>query len=98
VRSGRRGVAIGWMVDALLLPSPYAFFFGGFVNLAVTAYFAAGGILASFMNWRSARRPRAADATLPADMNTVSLLGGGFIAGESLAALALALVQLARMA
>jgi hypothetical protein len=94
VRGGRRGAATGWVIDALLLPSPYAFFFGGFVNLAVTGWFAAGGVLASFLDWRADRRPRPADAALPSDMSTVSLVGGGLIAGESLAALALAVVQL----
>jgi hypothetical protein len=94
VRSGRAGAATEWVVDALLLPSPYAFFFGGFVNLTVTAWFAAGGVLSSFMNWRAGRRPKAAGAELPADMSTVSLLGGGMIAGESLAALTVAAGQL----
>jgi uncharacterized oligopeptide transporter (OPT) family protein len=93
VQSGRRGTATGWVLDALLLPSPYAFFFGGFVNLTVTAYFAAGGVLASFMNWRTDRRPKSPGDALPVDMNTVSLVGGGLIAGESLAALGMAVVQ-----
>jgi len=95
VAAGPRGAAAGWVVDAVLVPSPYAFFFGAFVNLAVTAWFAAGGVLASFLGWRASRRPRAVDAALPPDMSTVSLLGGGLIAGESLAALALAVIQLA---
>jgi hypothetical protein len=95
VGGGRRGAAAGWVIDALLLPSPYAFFFGAFVNLAVTGWFAAGGVLASFLDWRAGRRPRPDDAALPPDMSTMSLVGGGLIAGESLAALALAVVHLA---
>jgi len=98
IASGRHGVATGWVVDALLLPSPYAFFFGGFVNLITTGYFAAGGVLASIMNWRNSRRPESDDSGLPADMSTVSLVGGGLIAGESLAALAMAFVQFFAMA
>jgi len=97
LRSGRHGATTGWVLDAVILPSPYAFFFGGFVNITTTAWFAGGGILASFLNWRAERRPRAADAALPSDMGTVALVGGGLIAGESLAALALAIVQIATM-
>lgn len=97
LRSGRHGATTGWVLDAVILPSPYAFFFGGFVNITTTAWFAGGGILASFLNWRAERRPRTADAALPSDMGTVALIGGGLIAGESLAALALAIVQIATM-
>jgi hypothetical protein len=39
------------------------------------------------------RRPQ--DKDLPADMSTVSLIGGGLIAGDALAALGLGLVGLA---
>ena len=78
-----------WAIDTLLLPSPFAFFFGGFVNLAACAYFAAGGTLASLLNWRASQSKPADDEAIPSDMSTTSLVGGGLIAGESLAALTL---------
>jgi hypothetical protein len=37
-------------MDAILLPSPYASSFGGFVGLPTTAWFAAGGVLTSVIN------------------------------------------------
>jgi len=83
------GASVEWAIDTLFLPSPFAFFFGGFVNLAACTYFAAGGALASFLNWRGERSTARDDAAMPMDMNTTSLIGGGLIAGESLAALAL---------
>jgi uncharacterized oligopeptide transporter (OPT) family protein len=93
-QSGKVGAATEWFVDAVLLPSPYAFFFGGFINVITSAYFAGGGVLASIMNSRGARRSPSGGTELPSDMSTVSLVGGGLIAGESLAALTLGVSQL----
>ena len=93
-QSGKGGAATEWFVDAVLLPSPYAFFFGGFINVITSAYFAGGGVLASIMNSREARRSTSGGTALPSDMSTVSLVGGGLIAGESLAALTLGVGQL----
>ena len=42
----RRGRALGFALDALVLPSPYAFAFGGFVELIFVIWWAAGGIVA----------------------------------------------------
>jgi len=58
------------------------------VNLPTAAWFAAGGAAASL--------PRKKDASeaLPADMSTASLIGGGLIAGDALAALGLGLAGL----
>jgi uncharacterized oligopeptide transporter (OPT) family protein len=88
----RAGFATGFVVDAFLLPTPYAFSFGGFVNLPTSLWFGGGGILSSFLNTVS--KPKASEAGLPEDMNTTSLVGGGLIAGDSLAALGLGIVGL----
>ncbi|GJG94678.1 OPT/YSL family transporter [Cupriavidus pauculus] len=81
----RTGKACDFLLDAVVLPSPYASSFGGFVNLPASAWFAAGGVLASLVECRP--RPAAQDAALPEDMSTTSLVGGGLIAGDALAAL-----------
>ena len=89
------GKAVDFAIDAIMLPSPYAYSFGAFLGLATSAWFAAGGVVASLagtLNERRGRRPE--DEGLPADMSTVSLLGGGLIAGDALAALGLGVVGL----
>lgn len=83
---GRR---VDFVLDAIVLPSPYALSFGGFVNLATSAWLAAGGVVATAIQ---ARAP--AKEGLPADMSATSLFGGGLIAGDALAALALGVVGL----
>lgn len=95
IASGRRGAATGFCVDALLLPSPYAFSFGGFVNLPTSLWFGAGGVISSL--WASWGDRRSRDDGLPADMSSTSLIGGGLIAGDALAALGLGLVGLAAL-
>ena len=92
VASGRAGFATDFCVDALVLPSPYAFSFGGFVNLPTSLWFGIGGIVSSVANTFAQRRQR--DDTLPSDMSATSLLGGGLIAGDALAALGLGVVGL----
>ncbi len=81
----RTGRTCDFVLDAVILPSPYASSFGGFVNLPATMWMAAGGVLASVVESRP--RPAAKDAALPEDMSTTSLIGGGLIAGDALAAL-----------
>ena len=86
------GYSVGFLLDAIFLPSPYAFSFGGFVELATSMWFGAGGVLGSLWNTIAARKPPSRDSdlageALPEDMSTVSLVGGGLIAGDSLAAL-----------
>lgn len=94
VARDRKGFATGFVVDAFLLPTPYAFSFGGFVNLPTSLWFGGGGILSSVLN--TIANPKAGgDGDLPADMNTTSLVGGGLIAGDSLAALGLGIAGLA---
>jgi uncharacterized oligopeptide transporter (OPT) family protein len=79
----------GFVLDAIVLPSPYALSFGGFINLPTALWFGAGGVAGS---WWSARAPARRDA--PQDMSSASLFGGGLIAGDALAALGIGIVSL----
>jgi uncharacterized oligopeptide transporter (OPT) family protein len=78
-----------FVVDAILLPSPYALSFGGFVNLPTSLWLGAGGVAASVIE---ARAPARRD--VPPDMSASSLFGGGLIAGDALAAVALGIAGL----
>jgi uncharacterized oligopeptide transporter (OPT) family protein len=94
------GPAVSWTVDAILLPSPYAYAFGTFVELPTALWWGAGGILSSIWNTvgrRAGPANRPATDELPADMSTTSLVGGGLIAGESLFYLGMALIGLAAL-
>jgi uncharacterized oligopeptide transporter (OPT) family protein len=97
IAESRVGYATGFVLDAFLLPSPYAYAFGFFLNLSGSAWFGAGGTFSSLYNtWSEQRgRSRGKPATLPSDMNPTSLIGGGLIAGDALAALTLGLTGLA---
>src|SRR5262249_24614519 len=91
------GPVVGWVADSVLLPSPYAYAFGTFVELPTALWWGAGGIASSVWNTlgrRSGPADRPATDELPADMSTTSLVGGGLIAGESLFYLAMALIGL----
>jgi uncharacterized oligopeptide transporter (OPT) family protein len=92
VKSGKIGFSTDFLLDAVVLPSPYASSFGGFVNLLTSAWFAAGGVFASFVN--SLPRDKNKAPALPEDMSTTSLVGGGLIAGDALAALGLGIAGL----
>jgi uncharacterized oligopeptide transporter (OPT) family protein len=90
--------AVGWLLDAVLLSSPYASSFGGFVDLTTSFWMAAGGVVASALlalekRRRSGRPVDGADA-LPEDMSTNSLVGGGLIAGESIYTLVVGIMSL----
>ncbi|HVR60339.1 MAG TPA: OPT/YSL family transporter [Polyangia bacterium] len=100
---GGRWFAAGWLVDSVLLSSPYASSFGGFVELATSVWFAVGGVLSSaeaMLEHRrrarllAARAPGSDAEVLPDDMSTTSLVGGGLIAGESLCTLAIGIISL----
>jgi uncharacterized oligopeptide transporter (OPT) family protein len=78
-----------FVVDAVLLPSPYALSFGGFVNLPTSLWLAVGGVAGSALSTRS---PKNGD--LPEDMSASSLFGGGLIAGDALAALGIGVAGL----
>jgi uncharacterized oligopeptide transporter (OPT) family protein len=99
IASGTIGFAIGWIVDALLLSSPYASSFGGFVDLPTAAWFAAGSMLTSLLSprRRPAAAPEEAGDALPEDMSAASLIGGGLIAGESLYTLGAGIAALLTM-
>jgi hypothetical protein len=75
-----------------VLPSPYASSFGGFVEVATTVWFAAGGVVSSAYEAITRRKP--APGEVPADMSTTSLVGGGLIAGDALAALTIGILGL----
>ena len=78
-----------FVIDAIVLPSPYALSFGGFINLPTALWFGAGGVAGSL--W-SSRAPARHDA--PQDMGSASLFGGGLIAGDALAALGIGIASL----
>jgi hypothetical protein len=77
--------------DAVIVPSPYASSFGGFVEIPTVLWWTAGGLIPSAYDWiakqlKSTDKPNA-KGEVPEDMGTMSLVGGGLIAGDSLAAL-----------
>lgn len=88
--------ATDFVIDAILVPSPYASSFGGFVDWFTSMWFGLGGVFASVWKWaidrRNAGRPK--EAGVPEDMSGTSLVGGGLIAGEALAFLALGIIGL----
>lgn len=96
ISSSRTGFATDFVLDSAVLPSPYASSFGGFVNLSTSAWLAAGGVAASAADTLAERRQRNGGkaSALPADMSPTSLLGGGLIAGDALAALGLGIAGL----
>ncbi|RZU01084.1 OPT/YSL family transporter [Rivibacter subsaxonicus] len=93
---GRAQANTDFVLDAVLLPSPYAFSFGCFLSLATSAWFAIGGVISSAVATLNERRQKNAkpDDELPSDMSSTSLIGGGLIAGDALAALGLGIVGL----
>jgi hypothetical protein len=93
-RSGKAAGAADFVIDAVLLPSPYAYSFGTFLSLATSAWFAAGGVLSSVANGLGRSKTPDRDDALGSDMSTTSLIGGGLIAGDALAALGLGLAGL----
>jgi uncharacterized oligopeptide transporter (OPT) family protein len=94
VASGRPGFAVDFVLDAIVLPSPYALSFGGFFNLHTSLWFGGGGVVSSVINTYSKAKPSRDGKKLPEDMSSTSLFGGGLIAGDALAALALGIAGL----
>jgi hypothetical protein len=93
------GKTVDFLIDAVLLPSPYASSFGGFVEIVTVYWWTAGGIAGSLYDVaqkKLASRMKNTEGELPADMGTTSLIGGGLIAGDSLAALTVGLVGMAK--
>jgi hypothetical protein len=87
--------AADFVIDAILIPSPYASSFGGFVEWWTSFWFGLGGIISS--SWNSLIRRRR-DAGTPRDMDAMSLIGGGLIAGEALTFLTLGIIGLLSLA
>jgi len=88
-----------FVLDALILASPYASSFGGFVDFDASMWWGLGGVFASVFNFFAKRRQTTKPITdteieLPEDMSAMSLVGGGLIAGESLFALYLGISSL----
>ncbi len=95
VASGKTGYTTDLLLDCVFLPSPYASSFGGFVEFLTALWFGLGGVLASVIQTIDGMRPKKkSDHDLPEDMSTLSLVGGGLIAGDSLAALGLGIYGL----
>jgi hypothetical protein len=89
--------SIDFALDAVIVASPYASSFGGFVDFTTSVWFGLGGIVSSVLTWlgeRQRARAPASEVALPEDMSTTSLVGGGLIAGESLYALWIGLAGL----
>jgi uncharacterized oligopeptide transporter (OPT) family protein len=90
-----RNKSIDFALDAVIVASPYASSFGGFVDLTTSIWFGLGGIFASVSSALGAQKKQSAGGSpgegeaLPEDMSTTSLVGGGLIAGESLFFLAI---------
>ncbi len=93
-----KGNAFDFMVDCVLLPSPYASSFAGFVEFGTIVWWGIGGSFSTAYNAVSkhlaAKKAVAGGEELPEDMSTMSLLGGGLIAGDSIAALVLGVIGL----
>jgi uncharacterized oligopeptide transporter (OPT) family protein len=100
VKNSRGMRVVDFLLDGVLLASPYASSFGGFVEIPTVLWWTAGGVGSSLYDLvqakRAARRPKTAAGELPSDMSTMSLIGGGLIAGDSLAALSVGLYGLLR--
>jgi OPT oligopeptide transporter protein len=92
--SGTAARSVDFAIFAVLLPSPYASSFGGFVNLPISAWFAGGSVFGDALDWMLRRRGATGKAELPDDMSVVSLLGGGLIAGDAIAALGIGMYGL----
>ncbi len=98
-KANTTGKVTDFLVDAVFLPSPYAASFGGFVDFATSMWFGGGGVIGSVWSWLDERAKKSkpkvpGEEEIPEDMSTVSLAGGGLIAGESLAALTLGIMGL----
>ena len=88
--------AADFVIDAIIVPSPYASSFGGFVDWYTSLWFGLGGVFSSTWNWSAERlqRGKPRPEGVPADISTMSLAGGGLIAGEALAFLTLGIIGL----
>ncbi len=95
----RGGYVTDLVLDCAVLPSPYASSFAGFVEFTTNMWWGVGGLFSSVWNTIAKRRqakhaPVTPGEELPEDMSTTSLVGGGLIAGDSIAALVLGIIGL----
>lgn len=91
----RTGYVADFLFDAVFVSSAYASSFAGFLEIGTSMWFGAGGIIGSAWNTVARRRQRGTSAgELPEDMSATSLVGGGLIAGDSIAALVLGVIGL----
>jgi uncharacterized oligopeptide transporter (OPT) family protein len=90
-QGSRTGRVTDFLFDAIFVASPYASSFGGFVELPTVLWWTAGGLIPSVYEFAKSKlqaaSTQASNGVLPEDMGTMSLVGGGLIAGDSLAAL-----------
>ena len=97
-KNSRTGRVTDFLFDAVLVPSPYASSFGGFVELRPVLWWVGGGLLPglydSVRSRINNRNGKPAETGVPEDMGTMSLMGGGLIAGDSLAALSVGIFGL----
>lgn len=89
IKSSGAAQSMDFTIFSILLPSPYAASFGGFVNLSTSIWFAAGSVISEIIEWLLRRVRNGTGNSLPSDMSVSSLVGGGFIAGDAIAALGL---------
>jgi hypothetical protein len=94
IKTGAVARAVDFTIFGVLLPSPYASSFGGFVNLPTSAWFAVGSVISEVTEWVLKRTRKGAQGALPSDMSITSLVGGGFIAGDAIAALSIGIYGL----
>jgi len=97
----RGGRVFDFLFDAVLVPSPYASSFGGFVEIPTVLWWTAGGLFPSAYDFVKSKfsspANNGANSEVPADMSTMSLVGGGLIAGDSLAALTVGVYGLLKL-
>ena len=87
-----------FVLDTVILPGPYASSLGGFVEFPTALWYGLGGVFSSLWGWATQRFAKRKDDLQPADMDTMSLVGGGLIAGEAIAFLTLGIIGLLSLA
>jgi uncharacterized oligopeptide transporter (OPT) family protein len=87
-----------FVLDTIVLPGPYASSLGGFVEFPTALWYGVGGVFSSVWGWATQRFAKRSDDLQPADMDTMSLVGGGLIAGEAIAFLTLGIIGLLALA
>jgi len=69
ITSGTFGFAIGWIIDAIILSSPYASSTGGFLDLTVSLWFAGGSVASSLL------APKATPSAAASTSETAEVVG-----------------------